>query len=209
MDHYYGYEGYYDDYEYDNRDDPCTKEYYNSDHFVQRNVISSNLGLIAKKGGNRKLMVIVSDLRSTDPISGAQVEVFDRQNQSIGKGSSNGDGIADVAYKGNPFVAIVTHSGQRGYIRLEEGESLSLSKFDVAGSVTQKGLKGLLYGERGVWRPGDSVYLNFMIEDREKRLPENYPITMELYNARGQLQEKRTSSKTVGGIYPLYFADQP
>ena len=154
-------------------------------------------------------MVIVSDLRSTDPISGAQVEVFDRQNQSIGKGSSNGDGIADVAYKGNPFVAIVTHSGQRGYIRLEEGESLSLSKFDVAGSVTQKGLKGLLYGERGVWRPGDSVYLNFMIEDREKRLPENYPITMELYNARGQLQEKRTSSKTVGGIYPLYFATSP
>jgi hypothetical protein len=209
MDNYYGYEGYFEGYEYDNRDNPCTKEYYNSDHFVQRNVISSNLGLIAKKGGNRKLMVIVSDLRSTDPISGAQVEVFDRQSQSIGKGSSNGEGIADIAYKGRPFAAIVTHNGQRGYVRLEDGESLSLSKFDVDGSVTQKGLKGFLYGERGVWRPGDSVFLNFMIEDREKRLPESYPITMELYNARGQLQEKRTTSRTVGGIYPLYFATHP
>lgn len=209
MDHYYGYDGYFEEYDYDKRSDPCSKEYYNSDHFVQRNVISSNLGLIAKKGGNRKLMVIVTDLRNTDPISGAQVEVFDRQNQPIGKGSSNGDGIADVAYKGSPFVAIVTHNGQRGYLRLEEGESLSLSKFDVNGSVTQKGLKGFLYGERGVWRPGDSVFLNFMIEDREKRLPESYPITMELFNARGQLQEKRTTSKTVGGIYPLYFATHP
>lgn len=209
MDNYYGYDGYFEDYDWDKRNDACSREYYNSDHFVQRNVISSNLGLIAKKGGNRKLMVIVSDLRSTDPISGAQVEVFDRQNQPIGKGSSNGEGIADVAYKGRPFVAIVTHNGQRGYVRLEDGESLSLSKFDVDGAVTQKGLKGYLYGERGVWRPGDSVFLNFMIEDREKRLPESYPITMELYNARGQLQEKRTTSKTVGGIYPLYFATRP
>lgn len=47
----------------------------------------------------------------------------------------------------------------------------------------------MIFGERGVWRPGDSVFLNFILDDRSKRLPEGYPITMELFNARGQLQE--------------------
>ncbi len=205
LDSYYGPDGYFEDYDWEKRSDPCAREYYNSEHFIQRNVISSNLGLIAKRGGNRKVMVVATDLRDTDPISGAEVEVFDFQQQSIGKGSTNGDGIAEIELKGSPYVAIAKHNGQRGYIRMAEGDVLSLSRFDVSGDYIQKGLKGLIYGERGVWRPGDSVFLNFMVNDLEKRLPSGYPISMEVYNARGQLQEKRTTSKSVGGIYPLHF----
>jgi uncharacterized protein YfaS (alpha-2-macroglobulin family) len=203
MDFYYGPDGYSDNYDYDKRDDPCSKEYYNSDHFVQRNVISSNLGLIAKRGGNGEVMVVVTDLRSTDPISGAAVEIFDFQQQSIGKGSSDGDGIAMVKTKGKPYVAVVKQGNQRGYIRLADGDAQSVSRFDVAGAVTQKGLKGLIYAERGVWRPGDSIFLNFMLDDRDNRLPDNYPVSMEVYDARGQLRERRTTAQEIGGIYAL------
>jgi hypothetical protein len=92
---------------------------------------------------------------------------------------------------------------------LEDGNSLSLSRFDVEGEVTQKGLKGFVYGERGVWRPGDSVYLNFVLEDRANKLPANYPITFELSDPRGQLQERRTVSPSAGDVYALYFKTSP
>jgi len=83
---------------------------------------------------------------------------------------------------------------------------LSLSRFDVAGAVVQKGLKGFIYGERGVWRPGDSLFLNFILEDESNKLPPNYPITFELIDSRGQLQERFTTSKSVENIYDLTVA---
>jgi len=38
--------------------------------------------------------------------------------------------------------------------------------FDVGGETVQEGLKGFIYGDRGVWRPGDSLYLMFVLEDK-------------------------------------------
>jgi uncharacterized protein YfaS (alpha-2-macroglobulin family) len=39
-------------------------------------------------------------------------------------------------------------------------------------TAIERGLKGFLYGERGVWRPGDSLYLAFMLQDAQNKLPE-------------------------------------
>ena len=92
---------------------------------------------------------------------------------------------------------------QKGYLKLGDGNSLSLSKFDVAGATSQKGLKGFIYGERGVWRPGDSIYLNFVLEDKNNKLPSNYPVAFEFYDPRGQLQQKTVSSNNISGLYAL------
>ena len=94
----------------------------------------------------------------------------------------------------------------RGYLKTGDGNSLSLSRFDVAGTVKQKGLKGFIYGDRGVWRPGDSLFLNFILEDKEAKLPINYPISFELTDSRGQRQYKTVTTKNVENLYPLPVA---
>ena len=48
-----------------------------------------------------------------------------------------------------------------GYLKLDDGSALSMSMFDVGGTETQDGLKGFMYGDRGVWRPGDSLFITF------------------------------------------------
>lgn len=53
-----------------------------------------------------------------------------------------------------------------------------------------KGLKGFIYGERGVWRPGDTLHISFILEDREKRIPDKHPVALEIYNPRGQFYTK-------------------
>jgi len=160
-DYYYG-----EDYDWQQRDNPCHSSYYTSNRTVKRNVIASDLGLIAKRGGDGNTIIIATDLKSTQPISGVQLDLYDYQQQVIGSASTGADGKAVINTKQNPFVLVAKSGSQRGYLRLEDGESLSLSNFDVGGEQVHKGLKGFLYGERGVWRPGDSLYLSFILEDR-------------------------------------------
>ena len=209
MDSWYGIEGYYEDYRWDQREDPCFPAYYNADRFVQRNVLASNLGIVAKGGNDGSYLVAVSDLRTANPVSGVQVEFFDFQKQSLQTAQTNSDGVATVKLERSPFVVVASRGPEKGYLKLDDGQSLSLSRFDVSGAVTQKGLKGYLYGDRGVWRPGDSVYLNFILEDRQAKLPPNYPIQFELYDPRGQLHTKRSTSDNKDLLYSLYFATRP
>ncbi len=206
LDYWYGPSGYSEDYSWENRDNPCFSEYYNSDRYIRRNILASNLGLIAKQGANQELVTVATDLRTADPIGNAQIEIYDFQQQLIGQGSTGQDGIGRIPFKGRPYLVVAKQNRERGYLRLYDGGALSMSRYDVDGAVIQKGLKGMIYGERGVWRPGDSVFLNFILDDRTKRLPDGYPISMEIFNARGQLQEKRTTGNSVSGIYPIHFA---
>ena len=206
MDNWYGPNGYSDDYNWEKREDPCYGEYYNSERFVQRNVLASNLGLIAKSSGTGEVFVAVTDLRTTDPMGNTLVEIYDFQQQLIGKGNTGKDGMARIQVQGKPFVLVAMQNKERGYLRLQDGESLSMSRYDVSGEVVQKGIKGMIYAERGVWRPGDSIFLNFILEEKSGKLPEDYPVAMEVFNARGQLQVRKTSGRNEGGIYPFHFS---
>jgi len=206
MDDWYGIEGRYPGFRWAHRQDPCYPAYYNSDRFVRRNVIASNIGLIAKSGAADECLVVVSDLRTAQPLSGATLEFYDYQQQLLATAESGSNGIAKAKLPREPFVVLAKKGAERGYLRLRDGDALSLSRFDVSGDVAQRGLKGFLYGERGVWRPGDSVFLNFILEDKTAQLPPNYPIRFELRGPRGQLQERRTTTENDHYVYPLHFA---
>ncbi len=205
-DDYYGVYGYYEGYSWRDREDPCKRAYYNQDVFAKRNLLASNLGIIAKSAGDQSLMVVVSDLRTAQPLSSIEVEVYDYQQQSMGRATTNKDGIVLMNLPRQAFVVVAKNEAERGYLRMQDGDVLSLSRFDVSGAQTQAGRKGYLYGERGVWRPGDSMYLNFVLLDEEEALPSNYPVTLELRDARGQLQERLTRSIHIGGIYDFQLA---
>ena len=194
-------------FDYSQRQNPCHPSYYNSDHFARRNVFASDLGIIAKKGGDGSIFVAVSDLKSTFPRGSIKLDIYDYQNQIIATATTNSDGVAIIKeVKGKPWMVVASSGTERGYLPLSNNNSLNLSRFDVAGATIQKGLKGFLYGERGVWRPGDSLSLNFILEDKEQKLPDDYPITLEMYDPKGVLQTRVTSIENVKDIYPFKVA---
>ncbi|HWB65032.1 MAG TPA: MG2 domain-containing protein, partial [Chitinophagales bacterium] len=190
-----------DDYSYADRDNPCKRAYYNSSRWVTRNVLASDLGLLAKRGSEGSMLFTVTDLKTTKPLSGVTLEVYNLQQQLLQTTQTDGEGMARIDLKQKPFLLVAKQNEQRGYLRLDDGSSLSLSMFDVSGEKVQKGLKGFIYGERGVWRPGDSLYLMFMLEDKQKTLPESYPVSFELYNPRGQLVKKMVQTESLNGFY--------
>lgn len=199
-----------DGYQYENRDNPCQKEYYHSERFLQRNVFVSNLGLSAKRGKDGSLLAVVTDLLTAEPVAGVELELVNYQLQPISTHSTGADGTFFLEQlREKPFVLVAQKGNQRGYLRMSDGGSLSLSRFDVAGVESQKGLKGFLYGERGVWRPGDSIFLNFVLEDRSGKLPPDHPIHFEVTDPTGGIQFKTVVQNGVKGVFPLHFSTQP
>eukprot|EP00903_Cladosiphon_okamuranus_P000129 g129.t1 len=208
LNNWYGIEGYYREYRWDQRDDPCFPAYYNSDRFVYRTIMSSNLGLLVKGEGDNNYRAVVTNLQTTQAVAGAKVVFYSYQQQELATATTDEAGQAVVDLPEKAFFLVASSGEDQNYLRLEDNEALSTTRFDVAGTQVQDGLKGFLYGERGVWRPGDSVYLNFVLEDELGTLPPNYPVRFELRDTRGQLVETRTGVLPTEQIYPLHFRTQ-
>jgi uncharacterized protein YfaS (alpha-2-macroglobulin family) len=197
----YNYKDY--NYNWNNRNNPCKKAYYfnNNNTTITQNIFASNLGIIAKKGINNTYFFAVTNILNTNPEAGAVVKLFNYQQQEIATTRTNSEGIATIKSSKNAAFIAVSKGKNKGYLKLSDGNSLSLSKFDVSGRRLQKGLKGFIYGERGVWRPGDSLLLTFMLNDAGNKLPKNHPIKMEITDPRGKLIYKKVTSENLNNFY--------
>ncbi|MDB5133860.1 MAG: hypothetical protein JWP37_463 [Mucilaginibacter sp.] len=203
------YDSYYPvNYKWNERLDPCSNSYYTKDRWAKRNIIASNIGLIAKRGNDNSMLVAVTNILTAKPMSGVSLELLDYQKQVIYKGTSDGDGLAKFELKRRPYLLVAKNGAERGYLKLDDGSSLPLSRFNVGGDEVQKGLKGFIYGERGVWRPGDSIFLSFILEDKLKTLPADHPVEFELDNPDGQAYKRITQTKSVDGFYSFHTATE-
>ena len=187
------------------RTNPCRNAYYlygyNSNVQAQRNLLASNLGLLAKADMQGNLLISVTNLATAQPESGVPLELRNYQNQAIATGSTDSRGMATLVPDGTPFLLVAGSGEKRGYLRLGNNAVLPVSHFDVSGERLQKGLKGAIYGERGVWRPGDAMPLTFVVYDREGTLPAAHPATLELSDPRGRVVQTLVNTQPLDGFY--------
>lgn len=202
---YYRSGGYYN---YSERKNPCQDAYYlyGEETSDARTFLVSDIGLLAKRGADDQLLVVATGLTNGQPLPGARVEVFNYQQQSIGQGTTDQHGMAEIATTGTPFYVQASEGTSRSYLRVPRNEALPVNQFDVSGEHTQGGLKGFIYGERDVWRPGDDIHLTFILQDREARLPANHPVTLDLFDPRGNKVASRTSVQSTGGFHAFSLA---
>jgi uncharacterized protein YfaS (alpha-2-macroglobulin family) len=199
-------EDYYSEgYNWEERDNPCSSSYYGQRRSVTKMVFASDLGLIAKRRDNGDLYVFASNLVTTELQRGVDLEVYDYQQQLIAKGSTDGDGKARIKVDRTPFAIIARKGDQVGYLKLDDGSALSLSNFDITGTKIKDGLKGFIYGERGVWRPADTIHLAFVLERAGNDFPTDHPVSLELYNPMNQLAIRKINATPVGDIYRFDF----
>ena len=185
------YDDYYPyGYSWQHRDNPCHPSYYSKERFAGRNILASNIGLIAKRAGNNQLFVAANDLVNATPLGSVELQVLDYQQQVIAKGSTSGDGFATIPLSRKPWLLVAKKGTEKGYLKLDDGNSLPLGRFDVGGTALHNGIKAFVFGERGVWRPGDSLFLGCIVDDSDNQLPEDHPVTLELYSPRGQLYKR-------------------
>lgn len=192
-------------YEWNERDDPSKESYYMcSSRMPEYNLVASNLGLIVKRADDDRLWTTVADIRTAAPLADIHVTAYNFQMREIGSGRTDARGFADFRTDGTPFVVTASDGRSTTYLKIHGGHELSTSRFDVGGKKIPQGIKGFVYGERGVWRPGDEVHLTLMVEDRQRALPKQHPVTMELHTPAGQLYDRQTLADHVDGIYVFH-----
>lgn len=204
----YDYE--YDNYEYDydedysnyykNRQNPCHQAFYNNNNETSVNVLASDLGMIAQQAGDNQWYFTATNLISAKQASGVTFEVYNFQKQLLATFNSNNDGFANWTNETDdePMFLIGKMGKMRSYLKLQRGRAINVSNFDVSGNDLPEGIKGSIFAERGVWRPGDTLFVNFVMDDRRNPLPASHPIIFELINSRGQSVNKLVRGKMEG-----------
>lgn len=177
-------------YNWEQQDNPCHPAYYNDERVVTANILGSDLGLIVKKGNNRAYQFFATNLISAKPESGVKIKLYNYQKQVIETVTTDGDGKTLYDSNKNAAFAVAQKGNNFAYVKLEDGNALSMSNFDISGKELQKGLKGYTYTERGVYRPGDSIHLTFVLNDNANPLPKDHPVTLSVTDARGKLVQR-------------------
>lgn len=207
FDNFNSYGGYYyfSGYDYRERDNPCHISYYARNRSVEKNVLATDLGLMVK-GNDETYTAFVSSLQTAAAISGAQVLFYNYQGIEIGKGTTDSEGKVRVEVDGVPFRVEARKGEQRSYLTLEYGNSLSLSSFDIGGVDVSSGINAYMYAERGIWRPGDTVFLNAVINDKENLLPANHPVVLTIRDPEGKQLYRKSVARGSGQILDFSFS---
>lgn len=165
-----------------------TTDYWISD---SRFISLSDIGLIAKKGED-KLYVFANSIRSAGSLEGVSINIYGSNNQLLGTGATNNEGVAEVAiakkdfagYK--PAMVIAKTADDFNYLPLSNTR-VNTSRFDVGGkTVNTTGLDAFIYAERDIYRPGEKVNFSVLLRDRKWKSPGTIPIKIKFLLPNGK-----------------------
>ncbi|MBS1610454.1 MAG: alpha-2-macroglobulin family protein, partial [Bacteroidetes bacterium] len=165
-----------------------TEDYWVRD---SRFVSLSDLGMIAKEGED-KIYVFTNSIKTIDPVKGVNVFVYSANNQLIGNGSTNENGVAEVAYSKKDFsgfkpaMIIAKTADDFNYLPFNNTR-VNTSRFEVGGKRNNSsGLDAFIYAERDIYRPGEKVNYAVVLRDRQWKSPGDIPIKMKFLLPNGK-----------------------
>ncbi|PCJ67681.1 MAG: hypothetical protein COA58_00665 [Bacteroidetes bacterium] len=202
--YYSEYHDYYENSPYTDREDYdlCNRYfYYNSTK--SKNLLASDLGLVVKSANDNKYTLISTNLINGGAQPNATLKFYSYQQKLLKTAYTNERGIAQVQMQEEPFVIIASSGNNKAYLKLNRNNSNSLSKFETEGITRSDGVDAFFYGERGVWRPGDNIYLSCVIRDELNRMREGMPIKMTFSNPKGQVVNTQNLKLTKKGILSI------
>ncbi len=197
------------DYEWSERDNPCKPTFYNNNRDTVKTIIASNIGIIAKAGKDGLLHVFTTALDQGQPMADVTVTAYNYQQQPIGSAQTDSQGMATLKPEGESFFLKADKDGDTGYLKVVGNSSLPTNQFDTGGSSSNSGVKAFFYAERNVWRPGDAIYLNLILQDKAEQIPADFPVTVDFFSPQGQKVSSVTARPVGAGFYRFDLSTSP
>lgn len=157
---------------------------------VQRWVMLTDLGIVAKESPS-EFMFWISSVSSLAPQVDVRVNIISDQNQIIGTGTTNKRGMLVIKKSsikgalGKPFMVIATRKKDMTFL-LFDRFSTDMAGLDVSGrTLSNKGYTAFAYGERNIYRPGESVRGAIMVRSDKLSAPAPMPLVLVYTGPQG------------------------
>src|SRR5215204_5054524 len=177
------------------------KDYWVKD---SRFISVSDIGLVAKEGVD-KIFVFTNSIKTAEGMNGVNVSVYSKNNQLIGTGATNDDGVAEIVYTKKEFngfqpALIIAKTGDDFNYLPFKSTRVNTSRFDVGGKRNNSsGLDAFVYAERDIYRPGEKINFAVIVRNREWKCPGEMPIKMKFLLPNGkELKEFRKTLNEEG-----------
>lgn len=178
------------------------------DYWVKdsRYISLSDLGLIAKEGQD-KIYIFTNSIKSAKPVNGVNVSVYSTNNQLIGTGATDKDGVAEIPYSKKDFsgfkpaMIIAKTADDFNYMPFNN-TGVNTSRFDVGGKRSNpSGFDAFVYAERDVYRPGEKINFSVILRDAQWKTTGDVPLKMKFLMPNGkELKSFRKSLNEEGSL---------
>jgi uncharacterized protein YfaS (alpha-2-macroglobulin family) len=163
----------------------------------QRWLLLTDLGVVVKRGGDG-LFAWVTSTDDLGSVSGARVTLLSHRNQTLATGLTDGRGFwrsgelvdtntSDDA--GRPYLLTVEKGDDFTFLLLDQMR-IDTTGLDVAGAPRSAGgYSAFLYGERDLYRPGETLEGVALVRTDGLEAPLSMPAVLERRDPQGRKRE--------------------
>ncbi|MDQ7830832.1 MAG: alpha-2-macroglobulin [Desulfovibrionaceae bacterium] len=157
----------------------------------QRFVLITDLGIVAKRG-NADILVFAASFSTLASVQDATVRIISDQNQEIARGTTDASGLyraalsAETLEKNRPYLITVEKGNDFSFLLFDSFQT-DTTGMDVDGRILSKtGYTAFLYGERDIYRPGETLNGVAMVRDASLKTPASMPLTLRQTDPQGR-----------------------
>ncbi len=170
--------------------------------------LSSDIALIARRT-DEYMYIWAMSLSTAKPLANVDIELVDYWNQTVTKAATDSSGFVRLRNSDpkNTHIVVASHGSDISFLDMR-AQAENFNGFDVSGVRSTKDaslLQAYLYGERGVYRPGDTMHLVAVVRDQEGALPGANSVTLLLKDPSGAERFKERYNIDESGIVTLDF----
>lgn len=179
------------------------RRYIRNNGRLQKTIILTDIGIIANKS-EEGIKVNVLDIIDNKALKGLKAYLISRSNQVLEEKTTDSDGVVNFGNYKNSFYVLVDSKESKSILPLRN--SLNTNGFAVDGAYVSNGINGYIYTERGVYRPGDQVFVSIIARNNNEPLLDGQPINITVYDPTGvKYIENDTIKDGKNGFYAYNF----
>ncbi|MBL0096647.1 MAG: hypothetical protein IPP46_09265 [Bacteroidetes bacterium] len=160
----------------------------------------SDIGLIARTGTDQ-IIVFANSVKEATPLQHLNVNIISSNNQVLFSGKTNGEGMVKFTGLQERFrqfkpALITAKSGNDYNYMLLSDTRVETSRFETGGyRENDNGYMAFIYGDREIYRPGETMNFNAVVRNRDWKAMKNMPVKFKLVLPNGR--EFSTQGKTL------------
>ncbi len=152
----------------------------------------SDIGLTAKVSGD-EVWVFAHSIKTAEPVAGVTLSLISTNNQTMSKATTDAQGVGvfknlkATAAGFKPRMITAVHSQDFTFLDLSSTKVETDRWEDLAGLKTgESGLIGYLYGDRNLYRPGDTLHLAALIRNLALKPISGQPVKVRILLPNGK-----------------------